>query len=148
MVAFDVEALGDAEVVYVREEIDFVSAPELQHVVELLANHHPLRRIVISLEDCSYCDSSCISVVLKAAHTLGPRFAVVLPPESAVRRIFEIVGLTARPYVFESLSDALESMPSDRRHAAERAAEAARQKHHEYDEEHAEREERLGERHA
>ena len=109
MVAFDVEALGDSEVIHVRDEIDFGTAPELQHVIELLAGHHPLRRIIVSLEGCSYCDSSCISVVLKAAQKLGDRFALVLPLQSRARRIFEIVGAVTQSYVFESLIDALES---------------------------------------
>lgn len=106
MAMVDVGAIGDAAIVRVAEEIDSVSAPRLEHViktVELATSG----RVVISLENCSYCDSTCLGIVLRAVSRIGPRLGVVVPRGTIVRRLFEVTGMANQPFVFGSLDDAL-----------------------------------------
>ncbi len=106
MAMLDVGAIGDAAVVRVTEEIDFVSAPRLEHIIKTVELAGP-GRIVISLEDCRYCDSTCLGIVLRAVSRIGPRLGVVVPPGTIARRLFEVTGMANQPFVFGSLDDAL-----------------------------------------
>jgi anti-anti-sigma factor len=53
-----------------------------------------LENVIISLEQCNYCDSSALSVLFRARKDLGPRLLVVLPTESDLHRLFTIAGLS------------------------------------------------------
>ncbi len=106
MAMMDVGAIGDAVIVRVTEEIDFVSAPRLEHIIKTVELVGP-GRVVITLEDCSYCDATCIGIVLRAVSRIGPRLAVVAPPGTIARRLFEVTGMANQPFVFGSLDDAL-----------------------------------------
>jgi anti-anti-sigma factor len=102
----DVGAIGDAAIVRINEEIDFVSAPRLEHVLKAVEQSSS-GRIVLSLESCPYCDSTCLGIVLRAVQRIGPRIGVVVPPGTVARRLFEISGIASQPFVFGSLDDAL-----------------------------------------
>jgi anti-anti-sigma factor len=107
----DVGAIGDTAIVRVTEEIDFVSAPRLEHIIKTVELAHP-GRVVISLEDCRYCDSICLGIVLRAASRIGPRLGVVVPPGTIARRLFEVTGMANQPFVFGTLDDALATRSS------------------------------------
>jgi hypothetical protein len=84
-----------------------LSGPQLESVLQLAADAGPAR-LLISLEDCPYCDSTFLNIVLRTVYRIGTRFAVIVPPGSLSRRIFEVAGLAAQPFVFDSLAEALE----------------------------------------
>ena len=102
----EVGAIGDAAIVRITEEIDFVSAPRLEHVLKVVERTSS-GRIVLSLESCPYCDSTCIGIVLRAVNRIGSRLAVVVPPNTIQHRVFEITGLVGQPFIFDTLDDAL-----------------------------------------
>jgi anti-anti-sigma factor len=103
-----VGAIGDAAIVRVTEEIDFVSAPRLEHIIKTLELAGP-GRVLISLEDCRYCDSTCLGILMRAVSRIGPRLGVIVPPGTIARRLFELTGMANQPFVFGSLDDALGS---------------------------------------
>jgi anti-anti-sigma factor len=102
----EVDHVSDATIVRVREEIDVLSAPQLEDVLRRAENGVP-GRLLISLEECPYCDSSFLNIVLRTAYRIGTRLGVIVPPGSVSRRIFEVSGLAAQPFVFDSLAEAL-----------------------------------------
>jgi anti-anti-sigma factor len=106
----EVDHVNDATIVRVREEIDMLSGPQLESVLQLAADAGPAR-LLISLEDCPYCDSTFLNMVLRIAFRIGTRLGVVVPPGSLSRRIFDVAGLGAQPFVFDSLAEALEGCP-------------------------------------
>jgi hypothetical protein len=89
----DVGAIGDTAIVRVTEEIDFVSAPRLEHIIKTVELAHPGR-------------------VLRAASRIGPRLGVVVPPGTIARRLFEVTGMANQPFVFGTLDDALATRSS------------------------------------
>jgi len=101
----EVDHVSDATIVRVRDEIDALSAPQLEDV--LRAEEGAPGRLLISLEDCPYCDSSFLNIVLRTAYRIGTRLGVIVPPGSLSRRIFEVSGLAGQPFVFDSLAEAL-----------------------------------------
>ena len=102
----DIGAIGDAAIVRISEGIDMASAPRLEHVIKTVELSEA-RRVLLSLEDCPYADSTCLGIVLRASRRIGLRLAVVVPPGTMVRRIFEITGIANEPYVFGSVEEAL-----------------------------------------
>jgi hypothetical protein len=46
----------------------------------------------VSLDACTYCDASGLSVLLRAKAVLGARLSIVVPARHVTRRIFEITN--------------------------------------------------------
>lgn len=46
----------------------------------------------MSLDACTYCDASGLSVLLRAKAVLGARLSIVVPARHVTRRIFEITN--------------------------------------------------------
>jgi anti-anti-sigma factor len=103
----EVDRVRDATIVRVREEIDVLSAPQFESALRSAEEGAP-GRVLISLEDCPYCDSTFLNIVLRTVQRIGARLAVVVPPGSLSRRIFEVTGLATQPFVFDSVTEALE----------------------------------------
>jgi anti-anti-sigma factor len=64
-------------------------------------------RVIVSLEDCEYCDSSGLLVLIRARKSLGERLVVVVPRDSGLNRLFDITGLSAGLATVVSLDRAL-----------------------------------------
>jgi anti-anti-sigma factor len=105
-----IDRVNDATIVRVREEIDMLSGPQLETVLRA-AEDAGATRLLISLEDCPYCDSTFLNMVLRIAYRIGTRLGVVAPPGSLSRRIFDVAGLGTQPFVFDSVAEALEGCP-------------------------------------
>ena len=103
----EVDRVSDATIVRVREDLDVLSAPQFENVLRRAKDAGP-GRVFVSLEDCPYCDSTFLNIVLRTVYRIGTRFAVIVPPGCLSRRIFEVAGLAAQPFVFDSLAEALE----------------------------------------
>jgi anti-anti-sigma factor len=106
----EVDRVNDATIVRVREELDVLSAPQFEDVLRR-AEEGGSGRVFVSLEDCPYCDSTFLNIVLRTVFRIGTRFGVIVPPGSLSRRIFEVAGLAAQPFVFDSLAEALAGSP-------------------------------------
>ncbi|GAC1307962.1 MAG: hypothetical protein NVSMB19_20960 [Vulcanimicrobiaceae bacterium] len=103
---FETERREGACIVHVVDDLDIVSKDRLAEVLAAAERlHDPI--LVVSLERCSYCDSTGLAELLKVQRRLGARFAVVVPLGSQCRRIFEIAGLTSVIRVCSSIDAAL-----------------------------------------
>jgi anti-anti-sigma factor len=102
----EVRHVDAATIITVREAVDMLSAPTLQNAVRM-AENTSIGLIVVVLSECPYCDSTCLGILLRAAHLIGDRFRVIVSAGSVPYRLFEIMGLTDQPFVFESLACAL-----------------------------------------
>jgi anti-anti-sigma factor len=129
----DVGAIGDAAIVRVTEEIDFVSAPRLEHIIKIVGLAGP-GRVVFSLEQCRYWDSTCLGIVLRAVSRHRRLLAErVLGVRSACHRSFHTNGslidgckkCALRLVCISRLSE--RSMGADQSHGPRRQQQTGRQ---------------------
>jgi anti-sigma B factor antagonist len=86
---------GSTQLVEVVGEVDMTTASELSQAIERTPDGTDL--VVIDLSDVSFLDSSGLNALVQGRRTLAERdvaMTVVVPPESAIRRVFEITHLT------------------------------------------------------
>ena len=97
-----------AIVIHIHAELDIATCADLDRAIERAETMaEEKRRVVVSMIGCRYCDSSCISSLLKAATRIGKRFFVIVTPTSLCWRIFDIVGMAKKPYVVSTIEEAL-----------------------------------------
>jgi anti-anti-sigma factor len=99
---FDLESTGGATVISAVADIDIASARQLQSIIDLSASTSPLP-LVVSLEQCPYCDSTGLSILVRTWKRLGNRFAIVASRESPCYRVLEITGLDQTLPVYSTL---------------------------------------------
>ncbi len=107
---FSVTQKQDVSVIEVEDDLDIATSAALASAIEL-ATLSTLRRIVVSLETCRYCDASGLHVLLKAKTCLGSRLSIVVPPRRSSRLIFEITELVEELSLCDTLEAALEETP-------------------------------------
>ena len=76
-------------VVRVSGEVDIFSVSEF---TSALANAYAADEIIVDLRGCRYMDSSALSA-LTEVHRRNRRITLVVPSESAIRRVLEITKL-------------------------------------------------------
>jgi anti-sigma B factor antagonist len=94
---FEAEAqeLDGVALVVVRGEIDLVTAPQLDAVVEqAILDHGAPRPLLVDLDECTFMDSSGLAILLRAQDRLGedPGLAVVCPAAGAPARLLELAA--------------------------------------------------------
>jgi anti-anti-sigma factor len=102
----------EVAVVTLRGEHDLHSWSE---VTLALANASQRASVLVDLSECTFLDSSMLTVLLVAAKQLRLRagsLAVVIPPEAHVLRIFEVMNVHTLVVVHESLAAAIASLPA------------------------------------
>ncbi|WP_344167729.1 STAS domain-containing protein [Pilimelia columellifera] len=98
----------DTAVISVAGELDMATAPELQtHVNEL--TEQGCQRLIFDLGDTSFCDSTGLSVFVRAKNTCDAaggdlRLAA---PQRGVRRILEVSGLIDVLPTYDTVEDAI-----------------------------------------
>jgi anti-anti-sigma factor len=97
-------------IINVEHDLDICSSGSLASAIGL-ASAVADRHIIVSLEDCKFCDASALAVLLGAKASLGARLSIVVPLGRAARRIFEITNLTRRLSLCASLDEALAAAP-------------------------------------
>ena len=107
---FNIERSGDRTVLTVWQNLDLGSQAAFARVLHAVSSS-AARRIIVSLEYCSYCDSTAINVLLRSADHLGSRLTVVVPPDTISRRVFEICRLGQLMPVVASMREALAERP-------------------------------------
>ena len=75
-----VEQRGISTVIHVEHDLDIASAPMLDASIRLAEAEE--RRVIVSLERCSYCDANGLTVLLRAKRRNGSNFAIVVPDSS------------------------------------------------------------------
>jgi anti-anti-sigma factor len=87
---FSVERNPGADVLNVSGEVDLASSPELQALIETTPAG---TKLIVDLTQCTYLDSSTLSVLVRAFKARGPALCLVLPPEARIRRLFAVTKL-------------------------------------------------------
>jgi anti-sigma B factor antagonist len=95
-----------ATIVDMHGDLDLVSSSELTAAISKAAEGSD-PRVIASLEDCTYCDSSGLAALAIAKKRLGTRFKVVVPKEGQVRHVFDITELTDYLALCGTLEEAL-----------------------------------------
>jgi anti-anti-sigma factor len=101
-----------ATVISVDKDIDIGSSPALEATIELAFSHSD-RAVIVDLTPCRYCDSTGLSVFIRAKRRWQSRCLIVLPTESPIRRVFAITKLEQALEICESLEDALATLDPD-----------------------------------
>ncbi len=104
-----VENVGGAIIVKVRGEID-VSGRDVFRRTLSCAGDGTNGALIVSFEDCSYCDCSAVGVLAGIRRTIGSRLQVVIPTDSPVRRLFDLSGLLEALEPASSLTQALSGL--------------------------------------
>ncbi len=86
-------------------EIDISTVPHLEEQLCEARTDDPFS-VVVSLERCTYCDSSGLSTLLRHARQT-PNFVVVSPEGSDVRRLLRLAGVEKALGVVNDLDAAL-----------------------------------------
>jgi anti-anti-sigma factor len=98
-----IEPRHSAQVVRVMGELDISEAP----IFESTIRQHVVaeRSLVVDLSDCSYIDSTVISVFVRMSRTLGEALSVVAKPGTSIERIFRITNLHHQLNIVPSVDD-------------------------------------------
>lgn len=87
---FHVQRHDNASVIEVGSDLDCANSAALDSAIALAESGN--ERIVISLSNCDYCDSSGLSVIFRAKKRLGSRIVIVVPRDRPARKMFIITG--------------------------------------------------------
>jgi anti-anti-sigma factor len=107
---FHVEKRGSAVVVSVAADVDLLTSDSFRETIERAEGDAP--RVVISLLECPYLDSTGLTVLVATQRRLGARLAVVVAPDGNVRKIVEIASLAQFIHIVPSLEEALATAAS------------------------------------
>jgi len=103
---YDIQTQESTTIVSVVGDFDMSSSAVFAIIADL--SNEPLGRLIISLERCTYCDSSALTMLVRTHKKMQRELLlVVLPEDSKCRRIFEITGLTKMLRVVPSLEAAI-----------------------------------------
>jgi anti-sigma B factor antagonist len=89
------QELHGVAVVAVRGEIDLVTAPQLEAIVEeAIVDHGAPRPLLVDLVECTFMDSTGLAILLRAQGRLGedPGLAIACPPDCAADRLLELAA--------------------------------------------------------
>jgi anti-sigma B factor antagonist len=103
----DTEQRGDVVVVSVGGELDMATAPQLQDQITDLLDRG-LSRLVFDLTDLSFCDSTGLSVFVRAKNSTDDAGGTVrlAAPQRGVRRILEVSGLVEVLHTYATVDEA------------------------------------------
>lgn len=96
------ERVGDVDVILASGELDLSVADQLAGRIDEVRG-----AAVVSLEECTYLDSTILTVLVKATKARDGGLVVVLPLGHRLRRIFEIANVNAILNVAASRDEAL-----------------------------------------
>jgi anti-anti-sigma factor len=103
--AFVRQSIVATEVLHVFGEIDLSNVEELDLAMETTFGLHP--DVVIDLAGCTYIDSSGLRAIGRAYVNSNGKLRVVVPDTGAVRRIFDITGMTNQLGLFSTVDTAI-----------------------------------------
>jgi anti-sigma B factor antagonist len=107
------EQRGDVVVVSVAGELDMATAPQLQdQITDLLDKGRS--RLVFDLSDVSFCDSTGLSVFVRAKNSSDEAGGVVrlAAPQRGVLRILEVSGLVEVLHTYPTVEQAVAGDPT------------------------------------
>ena len=92
-------------VITVRAELDFISVREFGKTIARAAAVSD--GIVLNLLSCNVCDSASLAVIAKQKYVMRDGLQFVVAGSGAVRRAFEVTGLSGTSTMHASVSSAL-----------------------------------------
>lgn len=107
------EQRGDVVVVAVGGELDMATAPQLQEqITDLLDKGR--NRLVFDLSELSFCDSTGLSVFVRAKNSCDEAGGEVriAAPQRGVMRILEVSGLVEVLHTYPTVSEAVATEPA------------------------------------
>ncbi|MGW0432552.1 STAS domain-containing protein [Micromonospora sp. NPDC003197] len=102
------EQRGDVVVVSIAGELDMATAPQLQdQITDQLDKGHT--RLVFDLAELSFCDSTGLSVFVRAKNSSDEAGGVVrlAAPQRGVLRILEVSGLVEVLHTYPTVDEAV-----------------------------------------
>jgi anti-sigma B factor antagonist len=102
----DIDDRENATIIHVLDDIDLASAGQLESALPKTRSEKP---VIVSLAGCSYCDSSGLTVLVRAKKRLDGNFAIVVPNDGSCNRTFEVTALDRVLPIYRSLEAALDS---------------------------------------
>ncbi len=90
---YQVEQRSDATVLHVRDDVDMASRKAFETVLEAALASDP-SRLIVSFEDCTYCDSTGLGILVGAQKRIGSRLTVVAPESGVCRRLLTVSGIS------------------------------------------------------
>ncbi|GIF50684.1 anti-anti-sigma factor [Asanoa ferruginea] len=105
---------GEIVVVSVGGELDMATAPQLQDQITDLLDRG-LSRLVFDLTELSFCDSTGLSVFVRAKNSTDEAGGVVrlAAPQRGVRRILEVSGLVEVLHTYPTVDEAVAADASE-----------------------------------
>jgi len=102
------EQRGDVVVVAVDGELDMATAPQLQDQITDLLDRG-VTRLVFDLTELSFCDSTGLSVFVRAKNSGEEAGGIVrlAAPQRGVRRILEVSGLVEVLHTYPTVDEAV-----------------------------------------
>jgi len=104
-----VERRGASVVAHVSGEIDMTNAAYLRDQL-LDSTPNDALALVIDISGCRYLDSAAIEVLFDLSRRLERRrqqLAIVMPPESPLKRVIELTDISTAAPVYDTLEAAL-----------------------------------------
>jgi anti-anti-sigma factor len=107
---FDFEKRGTTAIVHARGDIDVLTSESFRDAI--VEAERGADRVVISLLDCPYLDSTGLTVLISSQRRLGQRLAVVVSDQGNVRKIIEIASLAQFLRIVPTLEEAVGAVAS------------------------------------
>jgi anti-anti-sigma factor len=90
MPTISINTTAETAVIKVCGALDMLSSHLLADAIAV-AGHEPV--VLVSFEDCSYLDSTILSVLVRQTRVMRERLVLLVPKDGYVRRILELCGL-------------------------------------------------------
>jgi len=103
---FPTRRLWHTTVLFPACDLDFALASALAGSIDL-AIFASDRVVIVSLEDCTYCDTAVLTTLVTAKRLHGKRFLVVLPAEHSARRLLALLDWEAQLQPIPTLAEGL-----------------------------------------
>lgn len=116
---FRFEELPGAIVLEVHGEVDISNSCAFQDAIAVAKSKSTV--LVVSLEKCSYLDTSTLGVLLRTAKIVGDRLWIVAPHDSKAFKLFILAGVRERFQIVPAVRDVARPAPLEARESFGRA---------------------------
>lgn len=98
------DVVNGVDVVHVFGDLDIASASELENE---LGNYAPPATVVVDLTECSFIDTTGITVLLRGFKQLDSRLRLVVAPKGHVARVLKITRIADLVPINDSIAQSL-----------------------------------------
>lgn len=99
-------SLGESIVFELCGEHDVSTIPQIEPAIAKAIGNEP--RVVFDLTECTYLDSSIVSMLLRSYRLLSRRMRIVAPADSQARRVLSVTQFDKYVKVFPSVAEAVQ----------------------------------------